>query len=103
MTVTDPFLWHARGTAHRARPPCKCGRNAVSSWICNVAVVIIFGIILLIVGFLIHSPLLWAIGIILVVVGAILALLGAVGRAVFGDDITGDTYPPPVAGPEPRC
>jgi hypothetical protein len=52
--------------------------------ICNVAVVITFGIILLIVGFLSHSPILWAIGIILLVVGAILALLGAVGRAVFG-------------------
>ncbi len=33
-----------------------------SVWICNVALVITFGIILLIVGFLIHSPVLWAIG-----------------------------------------
>jgi Family of unknown function (DUF6131) len=46
--------------------------------------VITFGIILLIVGFLIHSPVLWVIGIILAVIGAILALLGAAGRAVFG-------------------
>jgi hypothetical protein len=46
--------------------------------------VITLGIILLIVGFLIHSPILWAIGILLLVIGAILALLGALGRAVFG-------------------
>ncbi|MGH3865587.1 MAG: DUF6131 family protein [Pseudonocardiaceae bacterium] len=45
---------------------------------------ITFGIILLIVGLLIHSPVLWTIGIILAVIGAILALLGAAGRAVFG-------------------
>lgn len=50
----------------------------------NVDAVITLGIILLIVGFLIHSPILWAIGILLLVIGAILALLGAVGRAVFG-------------------
>jgi peptidoglycan/LPS O-acetylase OafA/YrhL len=55
-----------------------------SAWMGSVAVVITFGIILLIVGFLIHSPILWAIGIILAVVGAILAVLGAAGRAVFG-------------------
>lgn len=55
-----------------------------SPWIGNVAVVITFGIILLIVGFLIHSSILLAIGIILAVIGAILALLGAAGRAVFG-------------------
>ena len=51
---------------------------------CNVAVMITLGIILLVVGFLIHGPILWAIGIILVVIGAILSLLGAAGRAVFG-------------------
>lgn len=50
----------------------------------NVVLVITLGIILLIVGFLIHSPILWAIGILLLVIGAILALLGALGRAVFG-------------------
>jgi len=50
----------------------------------NVAIVITLGIILLIVGFLIHSAILSAIGILLLIIGAILALLGAVGRAVFG-------------------
>jgi hypothetical protein len=58
---------------------------AVCQGMCsNVVLVITLGIILLIVGFLIHSPILWAIGILLLVIGAILALLGALGRAVFG-------------------
>lgn len=50
----------------------------------SIGFVITLGIILLIVGFLIHSPILWAIGILLLIIGAILALLGALGRAVFG-------------------
>lgn len=50
----------------------------------NVEAVITLGIILLIVGLLIHSSILLTIGIILAVLGAILALLGAAGRAVFG-------------------
>ena len=45
---------------------------------------IILGVILLIVGFVAAIPILWTIGIILVVVGAILLLLGATGRAVGG-------------------
>jgi hypothetical protein len=46
--------------------------------------VIILGVILLIVGFVIGIPILWTIGIILVVIGAILALLGMMGHAVAG-------------------
>ena len=45
---------------------------------------IILGVILLIVGFIAHISILWTIGIILVVVGAILALVGTTGRAVGG-------------------
>jgi hypothetical protein len=45
---------------------------------------IILGVILLIVGFIAAIPILWTIGIILVVIGAIFALLGATGRAVGG-------------------
>ena len=45
---------------------------------------IILGIILLIIGFVAHLAILWTVGIILIVVGAILALLGAAGRAVGG-------------------
>jgi uncharacterized membrane protein YdbT with pleckstrin-like domain len=46
--------------------------------------VIILGLILLVVGFIVHIPILWTIGIVLVVIGAILALLGATDRAVGG-------------------
>ncbi|WP_433604496.1 DUF6131 family protein [Prescottella agglutinans] len=45
---------------------------------------IVLGLILLIVGFLTGISIIWVIGIVLVVVGAILALLGASGRAVGG-------------------
>ncbi len=43
---------------------------------------IILGIILLILGFVLHVPILWTIGIILVVIGAVLWVLGSMGRAV---------------------
>jgi hypothetical protein len=42
------------------------------------------GIVLLILGFLLSVPILWTLGIILVVVGAVLLLLGSTGRAVGG-------------------
>jgi hypothetical protein len=45
---------------------------------------IILGIILLIIGFIAKIAVLWSIGIILVVVGAVLFLLGSMGRAVGG-------------------
>lgn len=45
---------------------------------------IILGIILLVVGFIAKITILWTIGIILIVVGAILFLLGSTGRAVGG-------------------
>lgn len=45
---------------------------------------IILGIVLLIVGFIAKIAILWTIGIILVVVGAVLFLLGSMGRAVGG-------------------
>jgi Family of unknown function (DUF6131) len=46
--------------------------------------VIILGIILLIIGFIVHIAIVWTIGIIVLVVGAILALLGMMGHAVGG-------------------
>jgi hypothetical protein len=46
--------------------------------------VIVLGIILLLVGFIAKIAILWAIGIVLVVVGAALVLLGSMGRAVGG-------------------
>ncbi|MBF6175045.1 DUF6131 family protein [Nocardia blacklockiae] len=42
------------------------------------------GVILLVLGFIFNIPVLWTLGIIALVVGAILALLGAVGRPVGG-------------------
>ena len=45
---------------------------------------ITLGIILLIVGFIIKVPVLWSIGIIVLVIGLVLVALGAMGRAVGG-------------------
>ena len=45
---------------------------------------IVLGIILLILGLLLGSSILWIIGLVLVAVGAALWLLGAMGRAVGG-------------------
>lgn len=45
---------------------------------------IILGVILLIIGFVAKIAILWTIGIIVVVVGAILAVLGMAGHAVGG-------------------
>ncbi|MFC9283191.1 DUF6131 family protein [Streptomyces collinus] len=45
---------------------------------------IALGVILLIVGFITGISILWTIGIILVVVGAVLWILGAMGHAVAG-------------------
>lgn len=45
---------------------------------------IILGIVLLIIGFIAKIAIVWTIGIIVVVVGAILALLGTAGHAVGG-------------------
>jgi hypothetical protein len=45
---------------------------------------IILGIILLITGFIAHIPILWSLGIIVLIIGAILALLGVAGREIGG-------------------
>ena len=45
---------------------------------------ITLGVVLLILGLLTHIAILWSIGMLLVVVGAILWLLGAAGRQVGG-------------------
>jgi len=45
---------------------------------------IILGLILLVIGFVSKIAILWTIGIIVLVVGLILVLLGATGRAVGG-------------------
>jgi Family of unknown function (DUF6131) len=45
---------------------------------------IILGIILLIIGFIAKVAIIWTIGIIVLVIGAIMALLGMAGHAVGG-------------------
>jgi hypothetical protein len=45
---------------------------------------IIVGLVLLLIGFLLGVPILWAVGLVLVLVGAVLWILGAVGREVGG-------------------
>ena len=45
---------------------------------------IILGLVLLLLGFLLKISILYTIGIILIVVGAVLYLLGSTGRAVGG-------------------
>ncbi|MFJ6793518.1 DUF6131 family protein [Streptomyces sp. NPDC091268] len=45
---------------------------------------IALGIVLLIIGWLLGISILWTIGIILLVIGAVLWLLGSVGHAVGG-------------------
>ena len=45
---------------------------------------ILLGIVLLIIGFIAKIAILWTIGIIVLVIGAILAVMGALGREVGG-------------------
>ena len=45
---------------------------------------IVLGVVLLIIGFIAKIPIIWTLGIVAIVVGAILALLGGTGRAVGG-------------------
>jgi hypothetical protein len=45
---------------------------------------ITFGVVLLLIGFLLGVPILWTIGVVLVVVGAVLWIMGSVGHAVGG-------------------
>jgi hypothetical protein len=45
---------------------------------------IILGILLLLVGFIANIPILWTIGIVVLVIGLVLMLLGSTGRAVGG-------------------
>jgi hypothetical protein len=47
-------------------------------------VVIVLGVILLIIGFVTGIPIVWTIGMIVLVVGLVLWLLGAMGHAVGG-------------------
>jgi hypothetical protein len=45
---------------------------------------IFLGVVLMIIGFIATVPVLWSLGLILLVIGLILAVLGGTGRAVGG-------------------
>jgi hypothetical protein len=45
---------------------------------------VIFGLVLLIIGFVAQIPIVWSIGVIVLVLGLIFMLLGALGHAVGG-------------------
>ena len=45
---------------------------------------IIIGLILLLIGFLAKIPIVWTIGIVVLVAGLVLVLLGSIGRGVGG-------------------
>ena len=45
---------------------------------------IALGLILLIVGYLVHISILWTIGIIVLIIGVVFLVLGQMGRAVGG-------------------
>lgn len=45
---------------------------------------IVLGLILLLVGLLVSSSILWTVGLVLILVGAVLWILGSTGRAVGG-------------------
>ncbi len=60
-------------------------RGAVSRALAERRIpLIVLGAILLVIGFIADISILWTIGIILLVVGAVLAILGGTGRAVAG-------------------
>jgi hypothetical protein len=68
-----------RATADRSRSPDRCEVSESEE-----IAVITLGVVLLVLGFLLGIPILWTLGIIALVVGAALALLGALGRPVAG-------------------
>ena len=45
---------------------------------------IILGLVLLLAGFLLKISILWTIGFIVLIIGAVLAIMGSAGRAVGG-------------------
>jgi hypothetical protein len=45
---------------------------------------VIMGVVLLLIGALLGIPILWTLGVILIVIGAVLFVLGAAGREVGG-------------------
>jgi uncharacterized membrane protein HdeD (DUF308 family) len=67
------------------------GHHQVTDGFCNVQdvgprrlTVIVLGIVLLIIGFVAKVAILWTLGVVVLIVGAVLWLMGSMGRAVGG-------------------
>jgi hypothetical protein len=45
---------------------------------------IILGIVLLVAGFLLKIPILWSVGIVVLLIGALLTVMGSMGHAIGG-------------------
>jgi len=46
--------------------------------------VVVFGLVLMIIGFVLGIPVLWSIGVLLLLIGLVLWILGSIGHAVGG-------------------
>ena len=66
---------------HPTRRPTVPGEGHIKE---EGTAMIIFGIILLIIGFVANVAILWSIGILLVLIGLVLVVLSSMGRAVGG-------------------
>ena len=78
MTKSQPPEAQHLCSLTRTHPP------VVRTLSCQELSLIILGVILLIIGFVAKIAILWTIGIVVIVIGAILALLGMAGHAVGG-------------------
>ena len=68
----------------RRRCGMACDREFVRRVLWMEFAMIVLGLILLLIGFLTGISILWTIGIVLIIVGVVLWILGATGRAVGG-------------------
>jgi hypothetical protein len=73
--------WEVKACRYWFRDP---RHDQTAAKTCQEPPLIILGLILLIIGFVAKIAILWTIGIVVVVIGAILALLGMAGHAVGG-------------------
>jgi uncharacterized membrane protein HdeD (DUF308 family) len=76
--ITRLFAGSA-GTNTSDRSPIESEHPATGG-----TLVIVLGVVLLLIGFVANIAILWTLGIVLVVVGAVFFLLGSAGRAVGG-------------------
>lgn len=81
----DLVFWARSGHAPEKLPLLRPGHTVKGNTRTrSERIVVVLGVILLIIGFLTGISILWTIGIILLVIGAVLWLLGTLGHAVGG-------------------